>query len=112
MRGLDPRIHADAPLWNVAASARKPGVRMDCRVKPGNDGGRLTLDKYRFSPFPNKNGRAGARASRFFRCETDRSFADHLPGILSSTPFTYQFMLRIWLGSRWSPPLHSTVLPS
>ena len=41
-----------------------------------------------------------------------RSLADHLPGILSSMPLTYQFMLRIWLGSRWSPPLHSTVLPS
>jgi hypothetical protein len=38
MRGLDPRIHADAPL--ASAFAKDPWKRMrsmDCRVKPGND---------------------------------------------------------------------------
>jgi hypothetical protein len=29
MRGLDPRIHDDA--------LRTLGLRLDCRVKPGND---------------------------------------------------------------------------
>ena len=33
-------------------------------------------------------------------------------GSLSSIPLTYQFMLRTWPMSRWSPPLHSTALPS
>ena len=37
MRGLDPRIHDEAPLGKTY---EKPSVAkriMDCRVKPGND---------------------------------------------------------------------------
>jgi hypothetical protein len=37
MRGLDPRIHDEAPLGKTY---KKPSVAkriMDCRVKPGND---------------------------------------------------------------------------
>jgi hypothetical protein len=38
MRGLDPRIHAEA-------RTRKHRCSMDCRVKPGNDALR-TRDQY------------------------------------------------------------------
>src|SRR4029077_9716656 len=37
---------------------------------------------------------------------------NHCARSLSSIPLTYQFMLRIWTSLRWSPPLHSIVLPS
>jgi hypothetical protein len=37
MRGLDPRIH------RKKSASFKP---MDCRVKPGNDGGRVSTDSH------------------------------------------------------------------
>jgi hypothetical protein len=36
MRGLDPRIHDDAPLSTSVLLSLRNGL-MDCRVKPGND---------------------------------------------------------------------------
>jgi hypothetical protein len=39
MRGLDPRIHADASRLSAPDTERKRRRRMDCRVKPGNDDG-------------------------------------------------------------------------
>jgi hypothetical protein len=38
MRGLDPRIHDEAQIQNSCDSDRLRCL-MDCRVKPGNDGG-------------------------------------------------------------------------
>jgi hypothetical protein len=40
MRGLDPRIHDDAPLSTSVLLSLWPS-QMDCRVKPGNDGGEV-----------------------------------------------------------------------
>jgi hypothetical protein len=37
MRGLDPRIHQEKPSFVKA---------MDCRVKPGNDGGCHVTDRW------------------------------------------------------------------
>ena len=37
MRGLDPRIHSDAPRLRTPGSACMRHRSMDCRVKPGND---------------------------------------------------------------------------
>src|SRR5258708_2552628 len=45
MRGLDPRIHHTSRRvfrggWMRGSSPRMTRERMDCRVKPGNDGDR------------------------------------------------------------------------
>src|SRR5215471_9798995 len=113
MLGLDPRNHADTPLLEPCGSARKPSFSTGCRVKPDNGGDSGIFVVSTMPPLRLHKKMAGeCPAISVFRSATDRSFADHLPGILSLMPLTYQFMLRIWLGSRWSPPLHSTVLPS
>jgi hypothetical protein len=39
MPGLDPGIHDERPLGKSYASLPLPNRLMDCRVKPGNDGG-------------------------------------------------------------------------
>jgi hypothetical protein len=35
--GLDPAIHADAPLARIDRTERSPHLGMDHRVKPGGD---------------------------------------------------------------------------
>jgi hypothetical protein len=50
MRGRDPRIHAALQRMKAFARLSSSHLIMDCRVKPGNDGG----EAYE----PTKNGRA------------------------------------------------------
>jgi hypothetical protein len=40
MRGLDPRIHDEVQARKVVLPLPRKGL-MDCRVKPGNDGGEV-----------------------------------------------------------------------
>lgn len=80
-------------------SARYDGFRhivwQLARFRNDGSGGILTMPRLRLAV--KKMAGLSARPSSFSRGERSEAY---LPGILSSMPLTYQFMLRIWPGSR------------
>src|SRR5690242_16814904 len=80
MRGLDPRIHDEAAKCKSVLMCLARSL-MDCRVKPGNDGGERS--RHATSPVFFGRPRAGPRRIAVLRLAPEKPRARGTPRVLS-----------------------------